>query len=267
VKDLFNLKNEIAVVTGALGKLGSIWIEALLGAGASVCALDLANAQVSDDFSKLQELYGEARLKLYRTDVKDRQALEDVCRDCIADFGVPSILVNNAGIDRPPSNAVDGCRLEDIPFEENRAIFDVNALGLFQVAQVFGMRMAEAGRGSIINVGSLYAEVSPDARFYDHIPGFLKPPAYGASKAAVVNLTRYLATYWAPSGVRVNTLSPGGVLGGQDEEFKRKFCSRVPLSRMATAADLYGPLLFLASSASAYVTGTELLVDGGYTAW
>ena len=105
---------------------------------------------------------------------------------------------------------------------------------------------------------------------YNHIPGdppFLKPRAYGASKAAVVNLTRYLATLWAPHGVRVNALSPGGVLGDQDEEFKSKFCNRVPLGRMAEAEDLYGPMLFLASSASAYVTGTELVVDGGFTAW
>ncbi len=183
-------------------------------------------------------------------------------------FGVPTILVNNAGIDRPPSKAAKGYRLEDIPFEENREIFEVNTLGLFLVTQVFGSRMVEAGRGSIINIGSLYAGVSPDRAFLRSHPGvFLKPPAYGASKAAVVNLTRYLATHWAPHGVRVNALSPGGVLGGQDEEFKRKFCNRVPMGRMATAEDLHGPLLFLASQASAYVTGTELLVDGGFTAW
>jgi NAD(P)-dependent dehydrogenase (short-subunit alcohol dehydrogenase family) len=270
VKNLFNLETEVAVVTGALGKLGSIWIEALLEAGASVCALDLPGAPVSEDFGKLQSRFDATRLQLYRTDVKDRRSLEGVCADCVSAFGVPSILVNNAGIDRPPSNAAGGYRLEDIPFAENREIFEVNALGLFLVAQVFGARMVEAGRGSIINIGSLYAGVSPDVRFYEHIPGevpFLKPPAYGASKAAVINLTRYLATHWAPCGVRVNALSPGGVLGGQDDEFKRKFCNRVPMGRMATAEDLYGPLLFLASQASAYVTGTELLVDGGFTAW
>jgi len=130
--------------------------------------------------------------------------------------------------------------------------------------------MARAGRGSIINIGSLYASVSPDARFYNHIPSdppFIKPPAYGASKAAVVNLTQYLAAHLAPRGVRVNTLSPGGVLGEQDAEFKRKFCERVPLGRMATAKDLCGPLLFLASRASAYVTGINLRVDGGFTVW
>ncbi len=267
MKELFALETEIAVVTGALGKLGSIWIEALLGAGASVCALDLAAARVSGDFSKLQERFDESRLKLYRADVKDRTSLEAVCSSCLADFGVPTILVNNAGIDSPPSKAAKGYCLEDIPFEENQEIFEVNTLGLFLVAQVFGARMVKAGRGSIINIGSLYAGVSPDQSFYDHIPGFLKPPAYGASKAAVLNLTRYLATHWASHGVRVNALSPGGVLGGQDEDFKRKFCNRVPLRRMAVAEDLYGPLLFLASPASAYVTGTELLVDGGFTAW
>ena len=270
MKDIFGLTDEIAVVTGALGKLGPIWIEALLDAGASVFALDLADAKISAEFSKLQTRFDETRLKLDRTNVKDRQSLEAVCRNCIATFGVPSILVNNAGIDRPPANSAKGYRLEDIPFDENRQIFEVNTLGLFQVTQVFGTRMVEAGRGSIINIGSLYAGVSPDERFYDHIPGdppFLKPPAYGASKAAVINLTRYMATLWAPRGVRVNALSPGGVLGGQDEEFKRKFCDRVPLGRMATAGDLSGPLLFLASPASAYVTGTELVVDGGFTAW
>jgi NAD(P)-dependent dehydrogenase (short-subunit alcohol dehydrogenase family) len=270
VKNLFELAGEIAVVTGALGKLGPIWIKALLGAGASVFALDLAGSKISENFAELQVDFDETRLKLDRTDVRDRQALEDACQNCVAAFGIPTILVNNAGIDRPPAVSSKAYRLEDIPLEENREILEVNTLGVFLVSQVFGSRMVKAGRGSIINIGSLYAGVSPDARFYDHLSGelpFLKPPAYGASKAAVVNLTRYLATHWAPHGVRVNALSPGGVLGGQDEEFKRKFCNRVPMGRMATAEDLRGPLLFLASKASTYVTGTELIVDGGFTAW
>ena len=270
MKKMFNLDSDVAVVTGALGKLGPIWIGALLDAGASVFALDLPSSSVSLKFEELQKQYDETRLMLDRTDVRDRQSLEAACKNCLAAFGVPTVLVNNAGIDRPPSGSAREYRLEEIPFEENRNIFEVNTLGLFLVIQVFGTHMVEAGRGSIINIGSLYAGVSPDERFYDHIPGdppFLKPPAYGASKAAVVNLTRYLATLWAPRGVRVNALSPGGVLGGQDEEFKRKFCHRVPMGRMATAEDLRGPLLFLASRASAYVTGTELIVDGGFTAW
>jgi len=270
VKKMFDLDSEVAVVTGALGKLGPIWIGALLEAGASVFAFDLPSSSVSLSFEELQKQYDETRLMLDRADVRDRQSLEAAYKNCLTAFGVPTVLVNNAGIDRPPSGSAREYRLEEIPFEENRNIFEVNTLGLFLVSQVFGSRMADAGRGSIINIGSLYAGVSPDQRFYDHIksdPPFLKPPAYGASKAAVVNLTRYLATLWAPHGLRVNALSPGGVLGGQDEDFKRKFCNRVPMGRMATAEDLHGPLLFLASCASSYVTGTELLVDGGFTAW
>jgi len=138
------------------------------------------------------------------------------------------------------------------------------------VTQVFGALMAQRGGGSVINIGSLYASVSPDPHFYDHLAGnapFIKAPAYGASKAGVVSLSKFFATHWAAAGVRVNTLSPGGVLAGQDEQFKAKYGARVPLRRMAEAEDLKGPLVFLASPASSYVTGHELRVEGGFTAW
>jgi NAD(P)-dependent dehydrogenase (short-subunit alcohol dehydrogenase family) len=270
LKNLFSLQGEIAVVTGALGKLGPIWIETLLEAGAKVFALDHPNVQRSQNFKNLQDRFDEQRLQLASADVRERMSLEAVSQQCLDIFGVPSVLVNNAGIDQPPGQLEKGCCLEEIPFELNREVFEVNALGLFLVTQVFGGQMVKAGRGSIINIGSLYASVAPDSRFYDHIkcePPFLKPPAYGASKAAAVNLTRYLATSWASCGVRVNALSPGGVSGDQDSEFRRKFCERVPLGRMAEDSDLRGPLLFLASAASSYVTGIELVVDGGFTAW
>jgi len=270
LNDLFSLEGEVGVVTGGLGKLGPIWVETLLEAGSAVFVLDRPGQHISQDFSEIEKRFGKQRLRLAYADVRDRSALEAVCKECLKTFGVPTILVNNAGIDRPPGKSAEGYSLEDIPLEESREIFEVNTVGLFLVTQVFGSEMVKAGRGSIINIGSLYASVSPDARFYEHLqsdPPFLKPPAYGASKAAVVNLTKYLATHWAPYGVRVNTLSPGGVLGDQDEEFKQKFCHRVPLGRMATAEDLCGPLLFLASRASSYVTGIELVVDGGFTAW
>jgi NAD(P)-dependent dehydrogenase (short-subunit alcohol dehydrogenase family) len=270
LKDLFSLNGEVAVVTGALGKLGPIWIETLLEAGAKVFALDHPDVKISTNYKGLQDRFGKQHLRLAFADVTAREALEAVYEKCLHAFGVPSILVNNAGIDQPPGQLDNACCLEEIPIELNLKVFEVNAMGLFLVTQVFGGQMAKAGRGSIINIGSLYASVAPDSRFYDHIkcdPPFLKPPAYGASKAAVVNLTRYLATLWARCGVRVNALSPGGVSGDQDPDFRRKFCERVPLGRMAEATDLRGPLLFLASSASSYVTGIELVVDGGFTAW
>ena len=266
----FGLDGRIAVVTGALGNLGPVWIEGLLEAGATVAGLDLPGAAPNAAFAGMQAAFGEARLALFGADVTDRAAMLSARDEIAARFGAPHVLVNNAGIDAPPSASGGGARLEDIPLDVNRRIFEVNTLGLFQATQVFGAGMVAARRGSIINIGSLYASVAPDPRFYDHIksdPPFLKPPAYGASKAAVVNLTKYLATAWGPYGVRVNALSPGGVLGGQDEPFKRKFGDRVPLGRMAVYQDLIGPLQFLASDASAYVTGIELRVDGGFTAW
>jgi NAD(P)-dependent dehydrogenase (short-subunit alcohol dehydrogenase family) len=270
LKDLFSLEGEVAVVTGGLGKLGPIWIETLLEAGAAVLAIDRPGQEANPEFRSLEKHFGEARLRLTSGDIRVRSALEAACKECLETFGRVTILVNNAGIDRPPDKLEESYFLEDIPIEENREIFEVNTLGLFLVTQIFGREMVKAGYGSIVNIGSLYARVSPDARFYEHIendPPFLKPPAYGASKAAVINLTKYLATLWAPHGVRVNSLSPGGVLADQDQEFKRKYCDRVPLGRMATEADLRGPLLFLASPASSYVTGVDLVVDGGFTAW
>ncbi|MEW6572035.1 MAG: SDR family oxidoreductase [Bacillota bacterium] len=267
---MFTLKNRVCIVTGVLGKLGPVWAEVLLEAGALVAGIDLPAAPVSEAFKDLVKKFGENRVLLFRADILDKMDLEKVRKDCLSKLGVPSVLVNNAGIDQPPNEPVKTYSIEGIPLEVCRQVFDVNVLGAFQVIQVFAGDMIKARRGSIINIGSLYASVSPDQRFYDHLPydpPFLKPPAYGASKAALVNLTKYLATLWGPYGVRVNVLSPGGVEGGQDPEFKRKFCSRVPLGRMAELRDLAGPLLFLASDASAYVTGTELKVDGGFTAW
>jgi len=268
--DLFDLKGEVAVVTGAQGKLGPIWVEALLDAGASLLALDRPGLPLSEEFQRLTMRFGQDRLTTASADVCRRAELETALDRCRQVFGLPTILVNNAGIDAPPAAVGKGYRLEEIPLETNLRILEVNAAGLFLVTQVFAGAMAHAGRGTVVNIGSLYASVSPDARFYDHIPTdppFIKPPAYGASKAAVVNLTKYLSAHLAPYGVRVNTLSPGGVRGGQDPEFTRKFCDRVPLGRMATADDLRGPLLFLASRASAYVTGINLMVDGGFTVW
>jgi NAD(P)-dependent dehydrogenase (short-subunit alcohol dehydrogenase family) len=262
------LEGRVAVVSGALGRLGPVWCGALLDAGAAVAGFDLPEAAIPRAFSELQECWRE-RLRLLRADVLDRRSLEQVRHECGVTLGEVAILVNNAGIDQPP-DLNRTYRTEDIPAELFRGTLEVNVIGAFQAIQVFGPEMVERGRGSIINIGSLYASVSPDARFYEHLatdPPFLKPPAYGASKAALVNLTRYLAAHWGHSGVRVNTLSPGGVEGGQDADFKRKFTARVPLGRMARPEDLRGPLVFLASDASAYVTGIELRVDGGFTAW
>lgn len=232
------LRGALAVVTGAAGKLGPVWVSALAGVGMRVVGVDL---QAADGVEA--------------ADVTDRAQLTAL----LERVGTPAVLVNNAGIDQPP-DAGGG----DVSDEAFLRVLDVNTRGTFLASQVFGAAMQAAGGGSIVNVGSLYASISPIPAFYDHLPGFVKPPAYGASKAGVVQLTKWLARHLAP--VRVNVLSPGGVRGGQDDEFLRKYTERVPLGRMAEPEDLVGPLLFLASDASRYVTGHELQVDGGFLA-
>ncbi|MBV7696600.1 SDR family oxidoreductase [Streptomyces sp. TRM70350] len=268
---LSGLTGSTAVVTGVGGRLGRVWTRALLRAGADVFGLD----RVKPDDVALAE-FGECtqgaagRFVFHYGDVTDRPSLQDALGACLDRLGPPGVLVNNAGIDQPPSADAGSWLFEDIPEELSCTVLDVNAVGVLRTCQVFGTEMARRGSGSVINIGSLYGTVAPDPRFYDHIeldPPFLKPPAYGMSKAGVAALTRYLAAFWGPSGVRVNTLSPGGVLGGQDPRFREKFVARVPLGRMATEDDLVGPLLFLASDMSRYVTGTELLVDGGFVCW
>lgn len=236
-----DLGGRVAVVTGALGTLGPVWTAALAGAGATVVGIDVREGE-----------------DVVHGDVTDRASLEHVLAEVGREHGTPAILVNNAGIDVPPGTN------DDASFRET---LDVNIAGVFNATQVFGQAMCEAGAGSIVNIGSLYASIAPIPALYDHLdPPFTKPAAYGASKAAVVNLTRYFARLWGPMGVRVNALSPGGMLGGQDPEFVRKYGERVPIGRMAEPADLVGPLLFLVSDASAYVTGHELRADGGFTA-
>jgi len=269
VSGRFSLDQQIAVVTGACGRLGPIWVEALLDAGARVAALELPGAPVSAAFRALAD-GSPLTLERFDCDITRRESIESAAAAVASRMGVASVLVNNAGVDQPPDAGGTRSTIDDLPIEQVRKMIEVNLLGTFQVTQVFGGQMAVRGQGSIINIGSLYASVSPDPHFYDHLAGnapFLKSPAYGASKAGVVNLSKFFSTHWAGAGIRVNTLSPGGVLAGQDEQFKGKYGARVPLRRMAEAEDLKGPLVFLASRASSYVTGHELRVEGGFTAW
>jgi NAD(P)-dependent dehydrogenase (short-subunit alcohol dehydrogenase family) len=240
---------------------------ALAGAGATVVGIDIRREGAEELTARVAEADGEFELET--ADVTDRATLDGVRQRVESRLGAPAVVVNSAGIDQPPEAQARTYRVEDIPTGDFRQTLDVNLVGTFNSLQAFGPAMSAAGAGSIVNIASLYATVAPDPGLYDHMeldPPFLKPPAYGASKAGVLHLTRYFARLWGPQGVRVNALSPGGVRDGQDPEFVRKYCARVPLGRMAETSDLAGPLLFLASDASRYVTGHELRVDGGFTA-
>ena len=262
IHPLFDLDGRVAVVTGGLGQLGRQFTRVLTSAGGRVAVLDRRAAAEADTDAVMH----------VEADVTDRASLESALRRIEARWGSPHVLVNNAALDAPPNApaAVNG-PFEGYPAEVWRNVIDVNVTGVFLCCQVFGGRCAEAGRGSIVNVASIYGLVSPDQRIYEYRrqsgDAFFKPAAYAASKSALLNLTRYLATYWAPRNVRVNTVTFAGVFNDQDAAFLAEYTQRVPLGRMAREDEYNGAILFLASDASSYMTGANLVLDGGYTAW
>lgn len=263
--ELFNLSGQVAVVTGAAGLLGETWASVLAGAGADLALTDLEVDVCAERASRLERDAGIRAVGL-PCDVTRRAAWEGMLAAVQEALGSPTILVNNAAhTNRSPSPSY-AAGFEDFPVEEWNRILDVNLTGTFLGCQVVGARMAERRRGSIVNIASLYAVVSPQHRIYGST-GQSQPAAYAASKAGVVALTRYLATLWAGSGVRVNAITPGGVLAGQDERFLERYGELSPAGRMAERDELEGALLYLASDAAAYCTGHNLVVDGGWTAW
>jgi NAD(P)-dependent dehydrogenase (short-subunit alcohol dehydrogenase family) len=189
------------------------------------------------------------------------------------EHGRIDILVNNAAMNdavESPISSAEQSAFEQYPVQLFRRVMEVNVTGTFLMCQIIGSIMAQQGQGSIINIGSTYGVVAPDQRLYQDSNGaqlMYKSSAYPASKGAVVMLTKFLATYWGTAGVRANVLSPGGVQNGQSELFQQKYAQRTPMGRMAHPSDYEGALVFLASDASAYMTGQNLIVDGGWTAW
>ena len=269
---LFSLKNKVAIVTGALGLLGKQHCFALAEAGASVVVTDL-NGKACEGFARelkdatLTEPIGIG------SDITQRASVEAL-RDLVYErYRAIDILVNNAAINdafENPAAAAEQSKFENFPIELWQKSLDVNITGTFFCSQVIGRVMAIQGHGSIVNIASTYGLVGPDQSLYskpDGTQSFYKSPAYPTTKGAVIAFTRYLATYWAKRGVRVNALCPGGVENGQDENFIQNYSARTPLGRMAQPTDYKGALVFLASDASAYMTGANLVVDGGWTAW
>ncbi|MGH3408697.1 MAG: SDR family oxidoreductase [Streptosporangiaceae bacterium] len=264
---LFDCTGRVAVITGPAGLLGPIWARTLLHAGTTVVLIAEPSTAARPEVS---DLAGNPHVTVITADITDAGQLAAARDEVTARFGPPHILIANAGIDHPPApgHPLD---LSNLARGDIERTIHVNVAGTLLTVSTFGGPMASAGRGSVILIGSQYAVISPRPQMYDHLSDgghpFIKNPAYGASKAAVASIARYFAAHWGPKGVRVNALSPGGVSSGQDHEFQRKFANEVPLGRMLEAAELEGPLLFLASDASSYVTGTHLIIDGGYTAW
>ena len=250
---LFSLQDRVAVVTGGAGQLGREIVGALEERGARVAVFDVAAER-------------------FRVDVTDRAAIESATEEVVREWGVPHVLVNAAALDSPPdAPAEEVGPVESYPEVSFDEVMNVNVKGTFLSCQVIGAGMAQAGRGSIVNISSVYGMLSPVQDLYEFRrqggEEFFKPIAYSVSKSALYNLTRYLATYWAKSGVRVNTLTLAGIWNDQPQEFLDAYAQRMPVGRMADAREVVGPVVFLVSDASSYVTGANLVADGGWSAW
>ncbi|MEM1319917.1 MAG: SDR family oxidoreductase [Bacteroidota bacterium] len=268
MQEKFSLQGAVAIVTGATGLLGQEHCRALAGAGASVVALDLQEQSCQ---ALTAQLPGNQHLAL-TVDVTNKAALQNARQIILDRFGHIDVLVNNAAINdkfETPALAAQQSRFEHYPLALWQQSIAVNLTGVFLAAQVLGSPMVERGKGSIINIASTYGIVGPDQSIYrkaTDAQAFFKSPAYAVTKGGVLNFTRFLAAYWGPKGVRVNTLSPGGVRNGQEDWFINNYQQKTLLGRMAEAEDYQGALIFLASEASAYMTGANLVVDGGWTA-
>jgi NAD(P)-dependent dehydrogenase (short-subunit alcohol dehydrogenase family) len=264
--DLFSLKGKTAIVTGACGLLGKHHCYALAEAGAKVIAADIDQTASQN----LAKLLGDGHMGVgldVSSDVSVMEAKEAVMER----YGKIDVLVNNAAINdmfENPMAALELSKFENYPLSLWKKSIDVNVTGLFLCSQIFGSVMAEAKRGSIINIASTYGITAPDQKLYQNEKGeqtFYKSASYPTTKGAVISFTRFLAAYWGDKDVRVNALSPGGVENSQQEFFKKNYSERTPLGRMAKPNDYQGAIVFLASDASSYMTGANLVVDGGWT--
>lgn len=266
--DLFSLKGKTAVVTGAGGLIGRHHCKALAEAGATVVAADMDANAYQSVVSELNETsFG------CMADVTEPESIRHLLATTLDRTGQVDVLVNNAAVNdrvEDPATSLELSKFENYPLENWKKSLDVNLTGVFLCSQVIGSKMAELGKGSIINIASTYGLVAPDQSLYLDKNGkqyIYKSAAYPTTKGAVIAFTRFLASYWGKTGVRVNSLSPGGVENHQDDGFIAEYSRRTPLGRMAAPDDYMGALIYLASDASSYMTGANLIVDGGFTVW
>jgi len=250
-----DLSGRVVVITGGAGYLAGEIAQGFAEAGANVALADVAERPCEERAAGLSGL--GSRAMALEVDVANEQSVVDMAGSAIAEFGHIDVLVNTAGrtFFKTP---------EALTLEEWDTTWQTNVTGTFLCSRTVGPHMVERGAGSIINFGSIYGIVAADQSIYGD-SGWNSSPAYAASKAAIIHLTHYLAKYWGPRNVRVNSVSPGGVFNDQDAGFIQRYSAKTPMGRMADRTDVTGAVLFLASDGAAYVTGQNLAIDGGFS--
>lgn len=261
---MFDLSRKTVLITGGAGILGSRISAALAEHGAGLAIVDRDGERA---LKVAAEIGGGGRVRGYQGDTADRASLLDIQMRVESELGEVDVLINNIATKTKNIFAPFG----EFPLDDWNEVMAVNTTGPMLACQVFGSRMAERRSGSIISTLSIYGIVGPDQRIYEGAfyegRAINSPAVYSASKAALLGLTKYLAAYWGHCGVRVNAITPGGVFSGQNDQFVERYSARVPLGRMARPDELSGAVVYLASDESSYVTGHNLVVDGGLTAW
>jgi len=269
-RKLFDLHGKTAIVTGGAGILGCRFCAGLAEFGANVAVVDIDAKAARDVAEELEGQYGSDCIGI-GCDITKPDSVKEMMEQVVSSIGNIHILHNNAA---GKSDDLDAffALFEEYSLKQWRKIMAVNIDGMFLMAQAVGKHITEHGEGgSIIQTSSIYGIMAPDQRIYEgsfYMGRSINTPAvYSTSKAAVIGLTKYLAAYWADKGIRVNTLTPGGVESGQNETFKQRYSARAPLARMAKPDEMVSALIYLASDASSYVTGQNIIVDGGLAAW
>jgi len=275
VHDKYNLENRTAIITGGAGLLGRKHAEALMEYGANCVLVDIALEKAQSLATELSQKF-EGRAIACNKDITKKEAVEEILALSIKEFGSVDILINNAA-NNPKYEDVAGKvdlskRFETYPVETWQQDLDVGLKGAFLCTQVFGTQFAEKGKGVILNIASDLGVIAPDQRIYrkdglkeEEQP--TKPVTYSVVKTGLIGLTRYTATYWAKQCVRCNALVPGGVYTGQNENFVAKLTNLIPMGRMADVDEYKAAIVFMCSDASAYMTGTTVVMDGGRTCW
>ncbi|MBT3316166.1 MAG: SDR family oxidoreductase [Anaerolineae bacterium] len=273
IQEKFDLKGKTAIVTGGSGLLGAEFCRTFAEGGANVVVADIAEDAAKEVAQGLADAgYAAASFGL---DVTRKESAEEMVFETLKNFGSLDILVNSAALDpkfdaNASSKGIAPGAFEDYPLEDFKAAVDVNLTGMFIVTQACVKPMVKAEKGSIINICSTYGLNGPDQRLYLNDDGSrvaYKPVYYTTTKAGVMGFTKYLAAYYASTDIRVNALTPGGVFNNHNETFTRKYSEKTIMGRMANKDEMNGALLFLASEASSYMTGNNVVVDGGWTAW
>jgi NAD(P)-dependent dehydrogenase (short-subunit alcohol dehydrogenase family) len=275
VNNLFDLTGRVALITGGAGLLGRQHAEAIAEAGGIPVIVDLKPSAAEETAHMIREKYPVESLGL-AVDITRRDSIEGLLHDVLVQYQRVDILINNAAnnpkVEDKKAGQEEWSRFENFPIEAWQADLMVGLTGAFLCSQVIGSAMAASRGGVILNIASDLAVIAPDQRIYRK-PGLpeeaqpVKPVTYSVVKSGLIGLTRYLATYWAGQKVRVNALSPGGVYNGQPDEFVQKLTALIPMGRMANVDEYKGAVLFLVSDASSYMTGGNLIIEGGRTVW